>query len=74
MKLSLTLHNKTYIVESEDQFDGQDVHELTEQFRGLLVNAGFHPQTVDQVIHTDQPWFTDLEAEFPPPQNNVVRL
>jgi len=39
MKLSLTIHNKTYSVESDEGYDGADVYELSEQFKGLLVNG-----------------------------------
>ena len=61
MKLSLTLHGKTYSVESEESFDGSDVYELAEQFKGLLVNAGFHPSNVDSIFNLDYQWFTDEE-------------
>jgi len=61
MKLSLTLHGKTYSVESDDAFDGTDVYELAEQFKGLLVNAGFHPSNVDSIFDLDHQWFTDEE-------------
>ena len=61
MKLSLTLHNKTYSVESDDGYDGSDVYELAEQFKGLLVNAGFHPSNVDSIFNLDYQWFTDEE-------------
>ena len=50
MKLSLTLHNKTYSVESDESFDGSNVYDLAEQFKGLLVSAGFHPSNVDQIF------------------------
>lgn len=63
MKLSLTLHNKTYSVESDEAFDGTDVYELAEQFKGLLVNAGFHPSNVDSIFNLDYQWFTDEENE-----------
>jgi Tat protein secretion system quality control protein TatD with DNase activity len=63
MKLSLTLHGKTYSVESDDAFDGTDVYELSEQFKGLLVNAGFHPSNVDSIFNLDYQWFTDEENE-----------
>jgi len=63
MKLSLTLHNKTYSVESDDAFDGTDVYELAEQFKGLLVNAGFHPSNVDSIFSLDYQWFTNEENE-----------
>jgi len=65
MKLSLTLHGKTYSVESDDSFDGTDVYDLAEQFKGLLVNAGFHPSNVDSIFDLDYQWFTDEErADF----------
>jgi Tat protein secretion system quality control protein TatD with DNase activity len=63
MKLSLTLHGKTYSVESDDAFDGTDVYDLAEQFKGLLVNAGFHPSNVDEIFNLDYQWFTDEENE-----------
>ena len=63
MKLSLTLHNKTYSVESDDGYDGSDVYELAEQFKGLLVSAGFHPSNVDSIFDLDYQWFTDEENE-----------
>jgi len=61
MKLSLTLHGKTYSVESDDSFDGTDVYDLAEQFKGLLVNAGFHPSNVDSIFDLDYQWFTEEE-------------
>jgi len=61
MKLSLTLHNKTYSVESDEAFDGTNVTEVTEQFKGLLVNAGFHPSNVDELFNTEYQWFTEEE-------------
>ena len=63
MKLSLTLHGKTYSVESDDAFDGTDVYDLAEQFKGLLVNAGFHPSNVDSIFNLDYQWFTEKELE-----------
>ena len=63
MKLSLKLHNKTYSVESDEGYDHGDVYELAEQFKGLLVNAGFHPSNVDSIFNLDYQWFTDEENE-----------
>jgi Tat protein secretion system quality control protein TatD with DNase activity len=63
MKLSLTLHGKTYSVESDEQFDGTQVSELVEQFKGLLVNAGYHPESVDQYFNTEYQWFGGDENE-----------
>lgn len=61
MKLSLTLHGKTYSVESEESFDGSNVYDLAEQFKGLLVSAGFHPSNVDSIFNLDYQWFSDEE-------------
>lgn len=63
MKISLTLHNKTYSIESDEGYDHGDVYELAEQFKGLLVNAGFHPSNVDSIFNLDYQWFTDEENE-----------
>lgn len=61
MKLSLTIHNKTYSTESDEGYDGSDVNELAEQFKGLLVSAGFHPSNVDDIFNLDYQWFTEEE-------------
>lgn len=61
MKLSLTLHDKTYSVESEESFDGSNVYDLAEQFKGILVSAGFHPSNVDSIFNLDHQWFTEEE-------------
>ena len=61
MKLSLTLHEKTYSIASDEAFDGTNLNELVEQFKGLLVNAGFHPSNVDDMFNTEYQWFTEEE-------------
>mgnify|MGYP001249027820 CR=1 FL=1 len=61
MKLSLTLHDKTYSVESEESFDGSNVYDLAEQFKGILVSAGFHPSNVDSIFNLDYQWFSEEE-------------
>ena len=63
MKLSLTLHEKTYSIDSDESFDGTNLNELVEQFKGLLVNAGFHPCNVDDMFNTDYQWFTEEERQ-----------
>lgn len=62
MKLSLTLHGKTYSVESENELDGEQVSEMIEHFKGLLVNAGYHPHNVDEYFNTEYQWFDDKET------------
>lgn len=61
MKLSLTLHEKTYSIDSDESFDGTNLEDLVEQFKGLLVNAGFHPSNVDHMFNTEYQWFTEEE-------------
>lgn len=61
MKLSLTIHSKTYSVESDEAFDGTNLSDLVEQFKGLAVSAGFHPSNVDDMFNTDYQWFTEEE-------------
>jgi|11_taG_2_1085331.scaffolds.fasta_scaffold04832_11 Tat protein secretion system quality control protein TatD with DNase activity len=63
MKLSITLNNKTYSVESEEEFDGSNINELAEQFKGLLVSAGFHPSNVDEMFNTEYEWFNQEERD-----------
>ena len=63
MKLSLTLHEKTYSIDSDESFDGTNLNELVEQFKGLLVNAGFHPSNVDDMFNTEYQWFTEEERQ-----------
>lgn len=59
MKISIELHKQTYTFESDH--DGLDIDEITTNFKGLLVAAGFHPQCVDQAILTDHCWFHDQD-------------
>ncbi len=61
MKLSLTIHDKTFSIESNEGYDGSNLDELTEQFKGLLVSAGFHPSNVDDMFNTEYQWFTEEE-------------
>ena len=61
MKLSLTIHGKIYSIESDE--DHLNLNEIGEQFKGLLVNAGFHPSNVDDLLNTDYQWFTQEERD-----------
>ena len=66
MKLSLTLHGKVYSVESENENqleDCEQVSEVVEQFKGLLVNAGYHPSNVDELFNTEYQWFSQEERD-----------
>lgn len=61
MKLALTIHGKIYSIESDE--DHLNLNEIGEQFKGLLVNAGFHPSNVDDLFNTDYQWFTEEERD-----------
>ena len=64
MKMSITIKNTTYSVESEDQFDGSDLFETILHFKGLLVSAGFDPMNVDKYFsEVGSPWFTQKERD-----------
>ena len=57
MKISIELHGQTYTFESDH--DALDIDEITTNFKGLLVAAGFHPQCVDQAISSEHCWFAE---------------
>lgn len=61
MKIQIELHGKTYTCESEH--DGVDVYEVANMFKGLLVNAGFHPNSVEDIFDPDmvEPWCLNEE-------------
>ena len=59
MKISITIDGKTHSVECEA--DDHNIEEVAERFKGLLVSAGFHPNSVDAVFNTEYQWFTEEE-------------
>lgn len=58
MKISITLHDKTYSVETDSKYDHDTILEVAEAFKGLLVAAGYHPENVDEIIETENKWFS----------------
>ena len=48
MKIEIELNGETYTWKSD--FEDHDIYDITEKFRGLLVSAGFHPESADQVF------------------------
>ena len=48
MKLQLEAYKKKYTVETEN--DDLDIFEYLDMFKGLLVSAGFQPNTFDRAI------------------------
>jgi hypothetical protein len=48
MKLQLEAYNKKYTIETPN--DDLDIFEYLDTFKGLLVSAGFQPDTIDRAI------------------------
>ena len=62
MKITLTTNNKIYSVEDELGFDCDALEQVIEQFKGLLVSAGFHPTNVDEALNIEHNWFDDVQC------------
>ena len=46
------------------QTDAEHVNEVVNMFRGLLVQVGYHPETVDNLFSEDlEKWFRESEVE-----------
>ena len=45
------------------QNDAEHIEEVIDMFKGLLVNMGYHPETVDKYFLTEQNWFNSKEDE-----------
>lgn len=41
------------------EFDAECISEVMQHIKGLLVNMGYHPRTVEDYIFTDDSWFAD---------------
>ena len=55
MKITIEHHNSTVTSETSD---GDDIFEVVMHIKSLLVAAGFHPKTVEDVINIpDLNWF-----------------
>lgn len=57
MKISIETRGETYTYQSDHE--GLCIDEIVTNFKGLLVAAGFHPQSVDEAVHTEHCWFAD---------------
>lgn len=58
MVISIKANGSTYTVDM-NHADG-DIDEMITAYKGLLVQVGFHPQTVDRCfISPDGEWFTE---------------
>ena len=65
MKITIEQSGETFTWEddSHPQDIGFTVDQLAGKIKGLLVAAGYHPESVDRVIadEHDQRWFTDQD-------------
>ena len=43
--------------------NAEDIESIVEMFKGLLVQAGFHPRTVDEHVVTSNQWFNDEQED-----------
>ena len=41
----------------------EDIESVVEVFKGLLVQAGYHPRTVDEHVVTSNQWFDDEQED-----------
>ena len=58
----------TYTAEN----DAEHISKVVNMFKGLLVQVGYHPQTVDNLFNEDtDTWFPEAE---PKPEENDVTL
>lgn len=48
MKLQLEAYKKKYTIETD--YDDVSINEYFEHFKGLLISAGWHPNTIDEYI------------------------
>ena len=46
--------------------DAEHILEVVQLFKGLLVSAGYHPNTVDEYFNTDETWFMESDDEVKP--------
>lgn len=51
MKITLELHGRTYSVDTGNDYASVD--EVVESFKGLLLSAGFQPESIDEYIYLD---------------------
>ena len=63
MKITIKTNNKIYSAEEDLPFEGCNINDAIEMFKGLLVSAGFHPSNVDEMFNTEYQWFTEEERD-----------
>ncbi len=50
--------------------DAEHILEVVQLFKGLLVSAGYHPNTVDEYFNTEETWFTEEEQDVKFPRRS----
>lgn len=45
------------------QDDAEHIDRVIDMFKGLLVQTGYHPNTVDDSFNTEQRWFPDEDQQ-----------
>jgi len=43
--------------------EAEHISEVVQLFKGLLVSAGYHPNTVDEYIRTEEDWYPEKDEE-----------
>ena len=59
--MKITIETEHITVSAANQ--AEHISEAVEMFKGLLVSAGYHPETVDQHIPNIQTWFADTTTD-----------
>lgn len=44
--------------------DAEHIEEVVGLFKGLLVAAGYHPRTADDIFDTEEKWYTQEERNL----------
>jgi hypothetical protein len=56
--------------EFSSKSDAEHISEVVEQFKGLLVASGYHPETVDEYFNNVNEWFGDSEVQDSEPSSD----
>ena len=43
--------------------EAEHISEVVQLFKGLLVSVGYHPNTVDEYIRTEEDWYPEKNEE-----------
>ena len=43
--------------------EAEHISEVVNMFKGLLVQVGYHPQTVEEYFVDEEPWFPEEESD-----------